>query len=117
MVGQDLEHYISLLCCCFALTRSFAMGAGEGERSRRKGLEMRKGMAHQGNIHSSFRREKKVLQPIFLKLELQTNVEGVRVVLLDPISDFGPFGFSFSLSLTLVAIPCCVKSHLVLSAL
>lgn len=77
---------------------------------------MRKGIAQQKNIHSSFRR-KKVLQPVFLKLELQTNVEGVRAVLLDPVSDFGPFGFSFSLSLTLVAIPCCVKSHLGLSAL
>lgn len=78
---------------------------------------MRKGIAQQKNIHSSFRRKKKVLQPVFLKLELQTNVEGVRAVLLNPVLDFGPFGFSFSLSLTLVAIPCCVKSHLGLSAL
>lgn len=77
---------------------------------------MRKGIAQLGNIHSSFRR-KKILQSIFLKLELQKNVEGVRAVLLDAISDFGPFDFSFSLSLTLVAVLCCVKSRSSLSAL
>lgn len=56
MLGQDFEHSISL--CCYFTPCSFAIGAGGGQRSGRKRLELGEVIAQQANIRSSFRGKK-----------------------------------------------------------
>lgn len=94
--GQDLEHYISLLCCWFALTLVRAERGVKGKDSKLGKWQ------HSKQISTLPLGEIEVPNPGFLRPELQTSVEGVIVpssLLLDPISDTSSFAFPLLLTL------------------